>query len=166
MKIYIGNYKSWIGPQQLADLFRYVGVGEETREKIGDYFNDGWVRKVCEYIYSKRERTIKIKLHDFDTWNLDSTLAFIIAPCLKQLKETNHGSPSGIENSDVSEELKSDQYGVRKNLHQQWSYILDEMIWTFESINNLDHIDMTKEEQERQQNGLRLFSKYYTGLWT
>ena len=46
------------------------------------------------------ERTINVRIDDFDTWSMDHTLAPIILPMLIQLKETKHGSPK-VDDADV-----------------------------------------------------------------
>ena len=40
---------------------------------------------------TKNKQWVKIDAHD--TWSMDCTLAHIIVPMLKQLKETTHGAP-------------------------------------------------------------------------
>jgi hypothetical protein len=140
MKIYIGPYKKWIGPFQLVEPLRYIGVSEFYRDKIADYFSNGLITSACEWIHSKRNRKVKIKLHYYDTWNMDGTLAIIIAPMLKKLKENTHGAPN-VDDDDVPIELKStsvppvDQYGTDENHFKRWDYALDEMIWAFEQLN-------------------------------
>jgi hypothetical protein len=46
---------------------------------------------------------------------------------------------------------------------------MDEMIWSFKQILKEDEepfcLDSWKEKTERTDNGLRLFGKYYRGLW-
>jgi hypothetical protein len=68
---------------------------------------------------------------------MDSTLAYIILPMLKKVKETKHGTPSTDEEDaphitypdDISEENKIWN-------EDRWNYILDEMIWAFEQVNS------------------------------
>jgi len=88
----------------------------------------------------KREEDIVI--HNYDTWNMDHTLALLIVPMLKQLKETKHGAPC-VETSDVPLFLKPTQLEVvrykedgetDKNFFKRWDYVMDEMIWAFEQI--------------------------------
>lgn len=88
----------------------------------------------------KREEDIVI--HNYDTWNMDHTLALLIVPMLKQLKKTKHGAPS-VDTSDVPLFLKPTQLEtVRyredgttdKNFFKRWDYVMDEMIWAFEQI--------------------------------
>jgi hypothetical protein len=85
---------------------------------------------------SDRERKVKIQIDPWDTWSMDNTLAHIITPMLKQLKETQHGAPN-VDMEDVPEELRTEQlvgeYDVDENHFKRWEYVLDEMIFAFES---------------------------------
>ena len=91
MKIKIGPYVKWWGPYQIADLLQYVGVSEDRCFDIGEKMPE-WVNKVCYWVDGKRKRKQKIHIDYWDTWNMNDTLALIILPMLKQLKETKHGS--------------------------------------------------------------------------
>ena len=53
----------------------------------------------------KKQRKVKVKIHNYDTWAMDDTLALIILPMLKQLKATKHGVPM-VDNEDVPEHLR------------------------------------------------------------
>ena len=140
--------------------------------KIGKYpshrFYHNWLYNWFGY---SPKQTISIKIHDYDTWSMDHTLAHIILPMLKQLKETKHGHPANLE-------------------EQEWDDIMDEMIWAFEqkcrdhweddyygdydedqkngpmvgSFEWIDHEGL-KTHQERMTNGFRLFGKYFENLW-
>lgn len=123
---------------------------------------------------------VNIELHDYDTWNVDVTLAHIIVPLLKQLKEECHGYP------DVLGSIET------------WYDVLDKMIFSFESKlhdwesefysgevdiqwgENDDgtytmgygdghtfEIDYEGLEayQKRIDEGFMLFGKYYNNLW-
>ncbi len=90
---------------------------------------------------SKKERVIKIQIDPWDTWSMDSTLAMIIVPMLKQLKKTTHGAPN-TDDSDVPDFLKSssapkkeNEYDIDKFHFKRWDWILDEMIWSFTQLN-------------------------------
>jgi hypothetical protein len=79
-----------------------------------------------------------VKLDRWDTWSMDHTLADIVLPMLKQLKETKHGAPF-TDDEDVPEYLRSYMAQPKENewdtdsLHfMRWDWILDEMIWAFE----------------------------------
>ena len=88
------------------------------------------------------ERDEEIIIHNYDTWSMDHTLALIIVPMLKQLKETKHGAPN-VDCIDVPLRLKPTQMEISrykedgttdKNFFRRWDYVLDEMIWAFEQI--------------------------------
>lgn len=126
-------------------------------------------------------RKLDIHIDEWDTWNLDHTLALIIVPCLKQLRDTNHGHPS-----DLTEE--------------EWINIQNKMIWAFEQILDNDNEDQffsgkadiyfeeipgtdlselkrgpkdtfkldyegLARHREMIQEGLDLFAKYFRDLW-
>lgn len=85
-----------------------------------------------------KERKISVKIDKWDTWSMDHTLALIIHPMLVQLKETKHGGPY-VDNEDVPEELWNtdkfaDPYALDDKYFDRWDYVLDEMIFTFESL--------------------------------
>jgi hypothetical protein len=58
---------------------------------------------------------------------------------------------------------------VDANTFLRWNWVMDEMIWSFKQILKEDDeafcLDTWKEKAERTDNGLRLFGKYYRGLW-
>lgn len=83
-----------------------------------------------------KEQKVSIRIDKWDTWNMDTTLAHIITPMLKQLKATQHGAPN-VDMEDVPEELRvgklEGEYDVDENYFKRWEYVLDEMIFAFES---------------------------------
>jgi hypothetical protein len=163
-------------------------------------------------------RKIEVEIHDYDTWSLDVTLAYIILPCLLRLKETKHGVPNEIVN-----DVGGESYNVQSSFDfytethnesfdiacKKWDDILDKMIWSFHQLiidyenryrygkgiyetieldelypnpitgkleklykmndkNKDNHwFDFVGQElhQERIQEGLNLFGKYYRNLW-
>ena len=163
MKVSIGPYKNWIGPYQIAGLLNYVGVSKKKCNHIADSMPD-WVTNVCAWIHSKNKRKQKVHIDYWDTWNMDDTLALIILPMLKQLKEKKHGSAI-VDLEDVPEHLRGN--GTSQNediqlhldfgadhkeqfekdawasLHDRWDWVMDEMIWAFEQI----HPDNDWEKQ-------------------
>lgn len=183
MKVYIGPYKRWFGPYQIADLLKYVGVSDDRCFDIGGMFPD-WFNRICQWFYDLRPRKIKVRIDEYDTWSMDHTLALIIHPMLLQLKATKHGSPY-VNDEDVPEELRStsapelteDQKAnctPDEFFHKRWEYVLDEMIFAFAL--ELDEewetpyyksgdYDAMNVIFERQKNGFKLFGKYYQGLW-
>ena len=118
-----------------------------------------------------------VKIDKFDTWNMDVTLAYIIVPMLKQLKEVKHGAPF-VDNEDVSDELRAsdeDLHTYSKNgetdehYFDRWDYVMDEMIFAFQSKLDeqffSDDIINYDAYTDRINNGFKLFGKYYNGLW-
>lgn len=191
MKVKIDKYCNWFGPYHISEWFRHVGFSEETRDKIGNYLSESKVSNFLQWIHDRKRRTVKVHIDEYDTWNMDSTLAHIIHPMLVQLKETKHGSPH-VDDEDVPENIRSTFAKPKENewdsdefLHERWDWVLDEMIWAFKNINeeweeefhtppegkwsveNFGTIDIEGRQkvQDRMTNGFRLFGKYYQGLW-
>lgn len=86
---------------------------------------------------------INVRIDKYDTWNMDSTLAHIITPMLKQLKATTHGAPGDMEEflqTSNNAQYSFDFYEEGDTLawnkgHERWDKMLDKMIWSFEQIN-------------------------------
>ena len=152
--------------------------------KIGKYpthrFYHNWLYNW--FGYSPKQRT-SIKIHKYDTWSMDETLAPIILPMLVQLRDTTHGAPM-VDMKDVPKELRATktqqkkyaQGGDTDHKHfERWDWILDEMIWAFEQkcrddwMEDYDYNKWDREgvkaHQERMTNGFKLFGKYYENLW-
>ena len=55
MKVYIGPYKNWIGPYQIADLLQYIGFSEDTCHKIGERLSKTFLNTICLWIDSKKK---------------------------------------------------------------------------------------------------------------
>lgn len=195
MKVYIGPYISWLGPYQIADkIFFWVEkwLEDETleqrwdykaKEKFGDWLADTWVTKFLNWVYAKRKRKVKIHIDGYDIWSMDHTLSLIVLPMLLKIKEVKHGSP-WIDDEDVPESIRSTSapelteeeknFGVSDAfLHDRWTWVLDEMIFAHESLNNdwqdeyyeRKDYDGMRVVEERIANGFKLFGKYYQGLW-
>lgn len=169
MKVYIGPYKNWFGPYQLAEALcfwvkdipdehgfprkpdwvhnfgEWLAYGSvESEPEVGEIRS--WnrdrkptiIHKFLGWIDSKKKRKIKVRIDKWDTWSADYTLAHIILPMLKQLKETTHGSPF-VDDDDVPENLKStsappkeNEWDTDEHHHARWEWALSEMIFAFE----------------------------------
>jgi len=120
------------------------------------------------------EQKVKVHIDKWDTWSMDHTLAPIILPMLKQLKETKHGAPY-VDPDDCPKDLRpkeQNEYGTDDTHFARWDWVLDEMIYAFDCKANKDDVWMRLEdkkeidkEQKRISNGFRLFGKYYEALW-
>jgi len=152
MKINIGPYTS-----DLIPVYRWE-KSYEMRSAGDKYYKDEedytWYDKIVFGFFDKlsafflpinrwansRKRKINIRIDYHDVWSADHTLAMIIAPTLKKLKEHKHGYPH-VDNEDVPEELRFSKEDKEKLEHDgtvdakheaRWEWVLDEMIWTFE----------------------------------
>lgn len=144
MRVKIGKYKNgWIGPHQIADTLKLVGVSEVQCDAIGEWLSKTWLKPFCEWVYNHnpfRHRKIKIHIDRWDTWSMDETLAQIIAPMLRQLCKEKHGAPV-VENADVPEHLRTTDATAKENYEEtdenffkRWDWVMDEMIWSFEQL--------------------------------
>lgn len=159
MKVYMGQYPSWFGPYQLADLTKKLGVSEAKAYQLGGWLSNTWVDTFLTWAHTFKKQKIKVIIHRYDTWSMDHTLAHIIHPMLLQLKASKHGSPD-IDDDDVPEHLRKanslpseDKYDVDSNWFKRWDWILDEMIWAFAELKDpnstdqfYDHSGVNKEE--------------------
>lgn len=103
-------------------------IGEHMKVYIGRYPKD-----------SNKERKISVRIDKYDTWSMDYTLAHIVHPMLLQLRDTKMGAPN-VDDADVPDELKTTaaphvnlDYETDDNHFKRWDYVLNEMIFAFES---------------------------------
>ena len=140
-------------PDWVHDFGEWLTYGSVKPEPaVGEVFSmldDGrkltWLARFLNWVQGDRDRTIKIQIDAWDTWSMDHTLALIIVPMLKQIKEKTHGAPF-VDDEDVPEELKStsapakeNDWDTDDNHFKRWDYVLDEMIWAFQHIVNDDN---------------------------
>lgn len=96
---------------------------------------------IGKYPKKDGDQKIKVQIDPWDTWSMDHTLAHIVTPMLKQLKETKHGAPL-VDDEDVPDKLKStaskkkkkNEWDTDGNWFKRWDYVLGEMIFAFESM--------------------------------
>ena len=179
MKVYIGPYRNWIGPYQIADLLKYVKVSEDKCHKIGERLSKiKWLMKLCEWVESKKHIKRKIIIDNYDLWSMDYTLSHIIHPMLVKLKETKHGAPY-VSDEDVpdgiglrSTEAKPvEEWETDDNYFKRWDWVLDQMIWSCEQLATDKSELFIEDKEERDKyteklyNGFKLFGEYYMTLW-
>ena len=114
------------------------------------------------------ERKIDIKIDNFDTWNLDHTMAMILYPALLQLKEIKHGLPSEFaevggedwhnqQSFDFYSETTAECFALGE---KRWGEVMDKMIWSFQqlALDNYDdkyhHGEMKMGWTDMDSNGL------------
>jgi len=195
MKVNLGNYPSRlvcrIHTRYMDKKYGYIDWPiqytrfETLLEKLQDAIQSVYDLVNVPFL-DKREQKVKVRIDHWDTWSMDHTLAYIVLPMLKQLKETKHGAPN-VDLEDVPEGLRPTNTEEWQKLYneggetddkffERWDWVLDEMIHAFEQKNKDDwqsyyyeynkwDMEGMKAEQERISNGFRLFGKYYENLW-
>lgn len=101
---------------------------------------------IGKYPKGNGERKVLIRIDPHDTYSMDSTLALIIVPMLKQLKKTKHGypcemlpnlgeMPKGYWDEPKDGPLHKQADANEKAGIKRWNSILDKMIWSFTQVN-------------------------------
>ena len=148
MKIYINKYRNhWLSPYTILEKVFFwkkeIDYDDPLIVKWSDRLAPFCVglQKFLDFVHPKINY---VKIDYWDTWSMDHTLAHIIVPMLKQLKQEKHGAPL-VDDEDVPEELRStaapakeNDWDVDENHFKRWDWVLDEMIWAFEQTLNYD----------------------------
>jgi hypothetical protein len=146
MKVYISKYRDhWLSPYTICEKicwWREIDYDEPWVKRVNKVLGPimDIYKKILDFIHPPINY---VKIDNYDTWSMDSTLTPIILPMLKQLKETKHGAPF-TEDEDVPPNLRSTTKSAQKakkeswdtdgNHFLRWDWILDEMIWAFEQL--------------------------------
>lgn len=145
MKVYMNGYKdNWISPFTILEkiiFWRDIDYDEPAIER--------WANRLvplCEairWLGDRFNRQIRyVKVDHYDVWSMDSTLAHIIVPMLRELQRVKHGAPH-VDITDVPEHLWPTKAQVKKfkttgqtdpNFFKRWDYVLSEMIWAHEQF--------------------------------
>ena len=144
MKVWISNYRNhWLSPYTILERVLFwkdwnnISYDEPWVERWSNRLEP--VCKLLQWISERvRPRTEYVKIDRWDTWSMDHTLAMIVLPMLRQLRDTKHGAPL-VDDEDVPLALKSTSAPVKENEwdtddnhFQRWDWVLAEMIWAFE----------------------------------
>jgi len=164
MKVYISGYRDhWISPYTMLDYAFFWtdwskcardktvirSLEEERKHKYIERpeWTEKWadrltpVSRAIQWVWDRVHPAIKyVKIDRYDTWSMDHTLADIVLPMLKQLKEKQHGA-GFVDDSDVPEGIglrsteaapKENEYDTDSNHFARWNWVMDEMIFAFE----------------------------------
>jgi hypothetical protein len=110
------------------------------------------LKRRLKFWYQRRTRG----WDDSETWSLRDPIAEFITPRLKRFKKVSIAYPSDLET------------------FEEWEEILEQMIWSFEYIQNdgifgIEPFPKTEEEREkyykRYDKGIHLFADYFSSLW-
>ncbi len=135
--------------------------------------------KIGNYPKKTGDRKVKVEISSHDLYNLDTTLALVIAPALKMFKQHKGGIPGQfitnryyeLSNKSKLTSAEKRQLAKEEKLSEKnYNDVLDSMIWSFEQLAaENDMITGTEEERkahdERIQLGLDNFAKHYSTLW-
>lgn len=148
MKVYLGPY---IDPRRCRIHSRYMDKKYDCywpNEREWTKFENFLLKleNAIQYVYkhtinrniNSKNRKEKVRIDNYDIWSADYTIALIVLPLLKKLREEKHGYP-WVDNEDVPEELRSDkatpvegEWEWDENTPKRWDWVLNEMIYTFE----------------------------------
>jgi hypothetical protein len=160
MKVWIGGYRGHWTTQRMDHAWakfhhgKYDWEVKRSELDVWDSVYEGFAETVrflfCRprnWIASKIPRIEYVKIDRYDTWSMDATLTPIILPMLKKLKAEKHGAPF-TEDADVPEHLRStaakpkeNEYDTDEFHFERWDWIMGEMIWAFEQMNDDDSDD-------------------------
>ena len=136
---WVHNFGEWLAhgsvePDPTPENPHHLGMRERPTT---------WLYKFLNWVHLKQKRKIEVRIDPYDVWSMDHTLAHIIAPMLKELKNKHCGAPA-VDDKDVPKHLQSSSappltqeekdHGATDELYfERWNWVLDEMIFAFES---------------------------------
>lgn len=194
MKVKIGKYITYHTVSNITQkIAEFFGANDDRQHDIGEYVAKKLpaVDNLLDWIYERRQRTIKVRIDSHDTWSLDHTLSHIIYPALVEYNKQKHSYFLVSDEQDVPEYLRLSSFRLTEkeleqcekfydppkrinNLYQmRYEYVMSRMIWSFEQISKDNDGLMgsrhgTNEYRifgERLDEGFKLFGKYYRNLW-
>jgi len=153
-----GKYPRWhntLGYEQSWLEFRHGAKGIDIQESEYDTLDwavvfalDGiqWIlNKTINPFNEWRGQKVRVHVDDHDIWSADVTIAHMVLPLLKKLRDEKHGYPL-IDPKDIEglpKELKptkkeADEY-AKKGLpdpkaEARWDWVMNEMIFAMECI--------------------------------
>jgi hypothetical protein len=164
MKVFLSKPRDhWISPYTMLDYAFFWtdwskcsrdktvirSLEEEREHKYVEH--PEWVEKwsdrltpisqAIQWVWDRVHPKIEyVKIDRWDTWSMDHTLAHIILPMLKQLKEKQHGA-GFVDDQDVPEGVglrstealpKENEWDTDSNHFARWNWVMNEMIFAFE----------------------------------
>jgi hypothetical protein len=138
----VHNFGEWLAH---GSVLPDPAVGEE--HTWNDDRPETWIYRLLQWFDRKKKRKVSVHIDRYDTWGMGETLGYIIRPMLYQLKASKHGSPF-VDDEDVPEHLRSttaapkeNEWDIDDNHHARWDWILDKMIFAFESLDGGTNAD-------------------------
>jgi len=135
--------------------------------------------KIGRYKKNGKPQNVKVEVHDYDTWNLDATLAKIIWPSLEKYLETSDeivvlDEPKDYLEGKTKREVLTELIWVFKELAtEEASCAVTNKFWKEDETKELggsftDFTAMEREQDaiaERIGEGLLMFAQVYRSLW-
>ena len=128
------GYVDW--PTEYSRFETALEWVDDRIQDLYNIFNRLW--------FDRLKQKVSVRIDPWDTWSMDHTLAHIVLPMLKQLKETKHGGPY-VYPEDVPTELRPTKKELTayttngetdSKFFEHWDWVMDEMIFAFESKHN------------------------------
>ena len=151
------------------------------RVKIGKYPTH---RFYHNFLYDKfgyaPTQNVEVKIDEWDTWNMDETMAHIILPMLKQLRKKKHSYPSSLPNEAAWNDIVDKMIFSFSSKLNDWEDQFHSGVQDIEWVDNKDgtssmekgpndtykiDVEGMKAYQSRIDEGFLLFGKYYENLW-
>jgi len=131
---WVHNFGEWLAHGSVEPEPEVGEIRSWDRER-----HDTMLSKFLTWVHLKKQRKIQVHIDKYDTWSMDHTLALIVLPMLKQLKEKQHGA-GFVDDKDVPKELRStsapakeNEWDTDDNHFKRWEWVMDEMIFAFET---------------------------------
>lgn len=159
-------------PKWVHKFGEFLAYGETRKErKVGQLYSlfpkdkkITWLYSFLIWIDSFKKRKVQVHIDPWDTYNMDVTLAYIILPMLKEMKETKSGVPF-VEDEDVPENIRStsakppeNKYDNDEFFEARWDWVLGEMIFAFENTIDSKEFDFISGKSDLRirplENGL------------
>lgn len=140
MKIYINKPKNnWISPYTIIEkVLFWKEIDYSDYKSVADKLNPFCVAISKVRGFFNREINY-VKVDYWDAWHFPTTLAPIILPMLKSLRENKHGY-GYVKFEDAPEYLTPPKSIISKEFDfdylasQRYEWLIDELIWTFEQL--------------------------------
>ena len=177
MRVYLGPFRHGITGKHLLWRLRWFGISPEKIHDIDHWLSSTRFGVVRRWITAKtkRERTVRIKIHEWDTWDVAHTLAHIVVPLLIQFRDGPFGPSNDCPQTwkhDAPDEFRDGGSDGGANAEgefdfhlERWEWIVDEMIWALTRVRDGDMDPYDDVARARKDRGLRLFGKYFTAIW-
>lgn len=160
----------------MSDVKRYTTIDElmEDMFKLGTWYEesywavwrfvDNFKPKNVAYTIERWIRWVKWGFNPKDIWSLDYSLSEWIVPRLKMLRETKQGCPfiDGFDEIYSNPDATEDEW---EQIYKAWDEIMGKMILAFELVIKDDHGEERLKNEEKIEEGLKLFARYFRNLW-